>query len=178
MRAILMLCVVGAFGVATARAEPIEMTVNVIGDTGVGESLGSVTFENSRFEGVMIGPDLSGLPPGIHGFHVHAKPDCGTGLKDGEETAGVAAGGHYDPQRTDSHEGPYGRGHLGDLPVLHVDEDGTATIPVLAPRLELADLRGRAVIVHQDGDNYSDDPEPLGGGGSRIACGVIPRKDS
>ena len=178
MRAIVMLFAVGTIGTAAVQAEPIETTINAIGDMGVGESLGKVTFGTSRFEGVIIRPDLSGLPPGIHGFHVHAKPDCGTGIKDGEETAGVAAGGHFDPRRTGSHEGPYGRGHLGDLPVLHVAEDGTATTPVLAPRLNLADLRGRAVIVHQGGDNYSDEPQPLGGGGSRIACGIIPVKDS
>jgi Cu-Zn family superoxide dismutase len=28
-------------------------------------------------------------------------------------------------------------------------------------------------MVHTGGDNYSDTPAPLGGGGARIACGVI-----
>jgi len=27
-------------------------------------------------------------------------------------------------------------------------------------------------MIHAGGDNYSDQPEPLGGGGGRIACGV------
>ena len=34
-------------------------------------------------------------------------------------------------------------------------------------------LRGKAVIIHASGDNYSDQPAPLGGGGARIACGVF-----
>lgn len=28
-------------------------------------------------------------------------------------------------------------------------------------------------MVHEGGDNYSDDPKPLGGGGARVACGVV-----
>jgi Cu-Zn family superoxide dismutase len=28
-------------------------------------------------------------------------------------------------------------------------------------------------MIHEGGDNYSDEPAPLGGGGARIACGVI-----
>jgi Cu-Zn family superoxide dismutase len=28
-------------------------------------------------------------------------------------------------------------------------------------------------MIHQGGDNYSDDPKKLGGGGARVACGVI-----
>ena len=47
-----------------------------------------------------------------------------------------------------------------------------ATIPVLAPRMKLKHLRKKAVMIHAGGDNYSDDPKPLGGGGARMACGV------
>jgi Cu-Zn family superoxide dismutase len=28
-------------------------------------------------------------------------------------------------------------------------------------------------MIHAGGDNYSDQPVPLGGGGARIACGVV-----
>jgi Copper/zinc superoxide dismutase (SODC) len=34
------------------------------------------------------------------------------------------------------------------------------------------DVKGRSVMIHAGGDNYSDQPAPLGGGGARIACGV------
>lgn len=48
--------------------------------------------------------------------------------------------------------------------------------PVLAPRLKsLADVDNRALMVHAGGDNHSDHPQPLGGGGARIVCGVIKR---
>lgn len=84
----------------------------------------------------------------------------------------MAAGGHFDPQNTNTHQGPYSNGHLVDLPVLYVDADGQAHTPILAPRLKTSDLNGLAVMVHENGDNYSDTPA-LGGGGERIACGRI-----
>jgi Cu-Zn family superoxide dismutase len=86
---------------------------------------------------------------------------------------GLAAGGHYDPAGSKHHGAPWGDGHLGDLPSLYVDPYGKAVTPVLAPRLKLADLKGRSLMIHAGGDNYSDKPAPLGGGGARVACGVI-----
>jgi len=84
-----------------------------------------------------------------------------------------AAGGHLDPQGTKRHGEPWGDGHLGDLPALYVAADGSASNPVLAPRLKLADVKNRALMVHVGGDNHADHPAPLGGGGARMACGVI-----
>lgn len=129
-----------------------------------GQSLGEVVFEDTPY-GLLITPKLTNLPPaGLHGFHLHEHPNCGD--------KGMNAGGHFDPRHTNTHQGPYGNGHLGDLPVLATDSKGSATIPLLAPRLKTADLAGRALMIHAGGDTYSDTP-PLGGGGARIGCGVI-----
>ena len=84
----------------------------------------------------------------------------------------TAGGGHFDPQNTNSHQGPYGQGHLGDLAALYVDARGKASTPTLAPRIKTTDLKGLTVMVHAGGDNYTNNP-PLGGGGARIACGVV-----
>lgn len=127
------------------------------------QALGTVVFNDSPY-GLLISPDLANLPAGLHGFHLHQHPDCGND--------GMSAGAHYDPANTNSHKGPYGNGHLGDLPVLYVSNEGKANTPTLAPRLKLADLKGLTLMVHANGDNYSDTP-PLGGGGAREACGVI-----
>ena len=54
-------------------------------------------------------------------------------MKEGKPSAAEAAGGHLDPQHSGKHEGPDGMGHLGDLPVLVVNNDGKATDPVMAP---------------------------------------------
>jgi Cu-Zn family superoxide dismutase len=87
--------------------------------------------------------------------------------------AAMAAKGHYDPEDTKKHAGPEGDGHKGDLPVLEVAADGTAQVTLTAPRLKVADAQGRALMIHAGGDNYSDQPKPLGGGGARSACGVV-----
>ena len=114
------------------------------------------------------------MPAGVHGFHVHENGSCEPGMKDGKAVAALAAGGHFDPQKTGKHLGPYADGHLGDLPAIYVTADGMANDPVLAPRLKkISEIEGKALMVHAGGDNHSDHPLPLGGGGERFACGVI-----
>jgi Cu-Zn family superoxide dismutase len=147
-----------------------DIEIHKVSAEGVGDSIGTVTVEESDY-GLMLTPDLSGLSPGMHGFHMHQNPSCEPAEKDGKMTAAAAAGGHFNPDDGE-HHGPYQEGHLGDLPVLMVDQEGNATTPVVAPRLELSDLQGHALMIHQGGDTYAPEPE-LGGGGARVACGVI-----
>lgn len=162
----------GILMAAPAFAADVVVKMNRITDQGIAQDMGRVTLTDTKY-GLLIVPMLNGLKPGIPGFHVHEKADCGPGMKEGTVKAGIAAGGHFDPAGTGKHEGPYGEGHMGDLPALFVDQDGKAATPVLAPRLKLADIKGRSLMIHQGGDNYSDKPE-LGGGGARVACGIIP----
>lgn len=141
--------------------------------SGPGKAVGTISVTATPY-GVLFTPALTGLPPGLHGFHLHEKPSCAAGEKDGKTMAALGAGGHFDPAATSRHEGPYGNGHLGDLPPLYIDAQGNGTQPVLAPRLKLEQLKGHALMLHAGGDNHADHPEKLGGGGARIACGVIP----
>lgn len=155
------------FWTLTAVAETTEITVyKIIPNSNTSQvKLGTITARDTQY-GLLLTPDLNTLPPGIHGMHIHEQASCADG--------GLAAGGHLDPQKTEQHLGPYhGQGHLGDLPALTVTADGNATQPVLAPRLKVIDLKGHSIIIHAGGDNYSDTP-PMGGGGARIACGIIP----
>lgn len=154
-------------------AGELEIHLNLVNEQGIGKDIGTITASDSSY-GLLLVPHLSGLLPGIHGFHIHQNPNCGPAMKDGKQVPALAAGGHLDPAGTGRHEGPYGSGHLGDLPILYVGNDGNATLPVLAPRLKVADLKGHSVMIHAGGDNYSDQPAKLGGGGARVACGVIP----
>ncbi len=145
----------------------IVVDMQTVSDDGQSKSIGTVTLSKSKY-GVLITPNLHDLTPGTHGFHVHEFPSCAD--------KAMAAGGHMDPAKTEKHEGPYEhQGHLGDLPILIVDKDGNATLPGLAPRLTLKEFQNHALMIHLNGDNYSDTPEKLGGGGARIACGVIPK---
>ena len=154
-----------------AFAEPV-VTLRLVDEKGIGAEVGKVTIAESKY-GLVFTPELQGLPPGLHGFHVHQNPSCEPMEKDGKMVPALAAGGHLDPAGTNRHGEPWGDGHLGDLPPLFVDAQGRATQPVLAPRLKVVDVAGRSLLVHAGGDNHSDHPAPLGGGGARVACGVI-----
>ena len=44
---------------------------------------------------------------------------------------------------------------------------------VSSKRLTLEELADKALVLHEGGDNFSGPPRPLGGGGKRIACGLI-----
>ena len=135
--------------------EHISIPVELLGHKG-NTAIGEVVAVKTAY-GVAFYPNLKGLVPGIHGFHVHENPDCGMN------------------DNTGRHSSPWDdNGHFGDLPALAVAPDGTATTPVLGPRIkELSEIRGRALMIHVGGDNHSDHPKPLGGGGGRLACGVI-----
>ncbi len=133
--------------------------------TAAEQDLGIVTITETPY-GLLFMPQLKGLAPGVHGFHIHQNSSC--------DDHGMSAGGHYDPKKTNKHLGPYNdKGHLGDLPALYVNSDGTVTMPVLAPRLKSIDqIKKHALMIHEGGDTYSDVPN-LGGGGARMECGII-----
>lgn len=150
----------------------VVVQMNQVNDKGTGASVGEVTVSETEY-GLVFTPALQGLPPGMHGFHLHQNASCEPKEKDGKMVPAGAAGAHYDPMTSNAHGTPWGKGHLGDLPPLYVDSNGTATQPVLAPRLKISDLKGRALMFHSGGDNHADHPMPLGGGGGRVACGVI-----
>ena len=171
---VLPLALLASFGLGAAAqaAGGKTVTMNAISPDGVGASVGTITLEDSA-GGLVLQPNLKGLPPGQHGFHLHAKASCAPGKQDGKMAAGIAAGGHFDPGATKKHLGPDAMGgHKGDLPVLKASEKGINQT-VTAPQLKVTDVRGRALMIHEGGDNYTDTPE--NGGGGRIACGVVPK---
>jgi Cu-Zn family superoxide dismutase len=172
MRRALVLILLIVLSAGYAFGEELIIQMYKVDKKGVGIKIGTITATDSSY-GVLLSPNLKNLSPGAHGFHLHKNPDCRPATKGTKVVAALGAGGHYDPDNTHRHEGPYGKGHLGDLPVLYVEDDGRAVIPVLAPRLKTSDLKAHSFVIHAGGDNYSDRPKKLGGGGSRAACGVI-----
>lgn len=159
---------------AAASAHAAELSVELRTADAAATVVGTVRITETPY-GLAFYPQLQGLPPGVHGFHVHENASCAAGTdKEGKPVPAGGAGGHLDPARSGHHGEPWGDGHLGDLPPLVVLADGHASQPVLGPRLKLADVKNRALMVHAGGDNHADHPAPLGGGGLRVACGVIP----
>lgn len=147
--------------------------MNQISADGVGEAAGTVTIRQTK-AGLELAVDLAKMSPGEHGFHMHEKGSCDPADKDGKKAAGQAAGGHFDPGATKLHKGPGGGGHKGDLPKLTIPENGKLKTKLTVEGLTSADVEGRTLMIHAGGDNYSDTPKPLGGGGDRVVCGVIP----
>lgn len=174
MRTLLLATAAAMLVSGAAFAASTTVPMSAISEVGPTDPVGSVTFEDSA-KGLVVKTDLWSLPPGPHGFHMHQNPSCDGAMQEAIAVPGGAAGGHYDPMGTGKHMGPESKaGHKGDLPFITVDDGGKSKQTLLAPNLKLADLANRSVIVHQGGDNYADRPQPLGGGGRRIACGIVP----
>jgi Cu-Zn family superoxide dismutase len=121
---------------------------------------------------VKIHLEAKGLPPGVHGFHIHQTGKC-------EPPSFTSAGDHLNP--THKQHGFYNpKGfHAGDLPNIQVAADGTVRADVESKNVTLKKgepnslLRkgGTSLVIHEKADDYVTDPS--GNSGSRIACGVI-----
>jgi Cu-Zn family superoxide dismutase len=124
--------------------------------------------------GVLINLKLTGLPPGWHAIHLHAKGDC-------SDAAFERAGGHINHATPKPHgllnpQGP----DFGDLPNIYAAADGTVNAELFTQlvslrgagsRERLLDADGSSIVVHANRDDYRT--QPIGGAGARIACAVV-----
>jgi len=159
---------------SAAVASDINVDMYAATPSGPGAHVGTVIIGNAG-KGAVFSLDLKGMQPFTkHGFHIHENGICAPAEKDGKVVPALAAGGHWDPMHTGKHEGWQGQGHLGDLPRLEVDSKGQLSGKFTVPRItDISILKGLAMMVHLNGDNYADVPKKLGGGGARMFCGVI-----
>ena len=137
-----------------------------------GSVVGKARFEQTP-SGVLMFVDVTGLPPGGHGIHLHGTGACAPDFK--------AAKGHVNPGQTPhglrNPDGP----DNGDLPNLYVAADGSAKAEFFTTRVSVAegdapallDGDGSAVIIHDQPDDHMT--QPIGGAGGRIGCGIIKR---
>ena len=87
-----------------ASGGELEVPVYLISAEGVHESIGTIVLRDGP-EGLSVIPDLRGLEPGRHAFHIHENGDCGPGVSDGKTVAGLAAGPHYGHGSHEGHDG-------------------------------------------------------------------------
>lgn len=146
---------------AQAVLQPTTVTQPVAGQA----VAGVIDFDQMKDGSVRVSGSVRHLAPGSQvGFHIHEKGVC-----EGDATS---AGGHFNPGGT-AHGQP-GKGHAGDLPMLHADANGTASIDYVSRDLKLigpTGIIGRGLIVHRDADDYKT--QPTGNAGPRLACAVI-----
>lgn len=102
-------------------------------------------------------------PVGPHGFHLHEFGTCRVG---NPQDPFQAAGGHWNPD-----DQPHGN-HAGDFPVLF-SNNGYARMCFFTNRFNVREIIGKAVIIHQNPDDYRT--QPAGDAGKRLACGVVQR---
>ena len=137
-----------------------------------GKTIGSATLIQTP-NGVLISAEVTDLPPGVHGFHIHEVGRC--------EGAFESAGGHYNPRGAQHGYMVAGGPHAGDMPNQTVEQDGKLKAEVFNPyvtftggQAPLFDQDGSALVVHATADDYRT--QPSGNAGDRIACGVIQQR--
>lgn len=134
-----------------------------------GEAVGSTELIPSP-NGTWLRVELTDVPPGEHAFHLHETGAC-------EAPDFESAGGHLNPARVEHGFLDDDGVHAGDLPNVHVPEEGALRLDVFAPGVvleeHLSDADGAAVVMHEGPDDYRTNP--AGAAGPRIACGVVER---
>jgi Cu-Zn family superoxide dismutase len=151
-------------------ASSASATIAGAGDSQVAGAVTAVPMG----DGVHFNGTITGLAPDSdHGFHVHETGDC-------SDPANGSAGSHFNPGGG-THGGPdAATRHAGDMPNLHADAAGTATVDVHLSGVGLGthdatDVVGKAIVIHEGKDDYTT--QPSGGSGKPIACGVITMTD-
>jgi Cu-Zn family superoxide dismutase len=129
---------------------------------------GTVNFTEEK-NGLTVIARVANVPPGAHGFHIHAAGNCAD--------KGMAAGGHFNPDKS-----PHGlypmdgamKAHAGDMGNIVIQPDGKGDFSVFMPGLTLTSgkyaVNGLSIILHEKKDDFS---QPTGNAESRIACGII-----
>ena len=139
------------------------------GDSGV---KGLVKLTQKNGEKCKISAEITGLTPGLHGFHIHEFGNLTEGCK--------TAGPHYNPEGK-THGGPdMEERHVGDLGNVTAGEDGVAKYEIEDHLVMLSGEKsviGRSFVVHAGIDDLGQGGHELskttGNAGGRLACGVI-----
>ena len=153
------------FAAACAHSKG-PMATATLDSTSGSTAKGVVHFQSAGDDGVEVVADLTGVPPGVHGFHVHEKGDCGNNAAN--------AGGHFNPSGM-VHGAPDAVSHhAGDFGNVTADDKGEVharfTTHSITINTGANGVVGHAVVLHGNADDLVS--QPAGNAGPRIACGV------
>lgn len=139
---------------------------------GAAEVKGVVQFTQEGDGPTTVTGKISGLRPGLHGFHVHALGDTTNGC--------MSTGPHFNPLGKEHGAPTDDNRHAGDLGNVTVGTDGTVEFSIIDSQIPLSgphSIVGRAVVVHADPDDLGKGGHELskstGNAGGRLACGVV-----
>lgn len=115
---------------------------------------------------------ITGLAPGLHGFHLHEYGDTTNGC--------MSTGAHFNPNKM-THGAPGDEiRHAGDLGNIVANADGVAEATIVDNQIPLTgpdSVVGRALVVHELEDDLGKGGHELslttGNAGGRLACGVV-----
>jgi Cu-Zn family superoxide dismutase len=153
----------------TVATEPVTAVCNLeeIGGSGVTGTLNFVQDGDT----VTITGEVTGLTPGLHGFHVHESGD----LSDKEK--GESARGHFNPTGHPHGHAEDAERHVGDLGNIEANAEGVATVNITDTVIRLNGehpIVGKAMVVHADEDKFT---QPTGDAGGRVAFGLVELKE-
>lgn len=167
MKKLVLLSIALLFVVSCASMSPGPTAMATLSPTSGSSAMGTVRLTQLGDGSVRVNVDLTGVPTGVHGFHIHEKGDCGDN--------GNAAGGHYNPTGTPHGAPAADAHHAGDFGNVTTDDSGrvrheftTRSITVEAGPTSAV---GHAIILHANPDDLVT--QPTGNAGARIACGVV-----
>ncbi|KAG8478882.1 hypothetical protein CXB51_028728 [Gossypium anomalum] len=139
----------------------------ITGDTNVG---GFIHFTQIPNGITHVQGKITGLSPGLHGFHIHALGDTTNGCN--------STGPHFNPLKKDHGAPSDGERHAGDLGNIIAGADGVAEVSIKDWQIPLSgqhSILGRAVVVHADPDDLGKGGHELskttGNAGARVGCG-------
>jgi len=160
--------VVAITGCASTTADKLPSAAAVMEAKNGSSVSGTVDFTELNDGEILVRVNLDGVPPGVHGFHVHENGDCSA-------NDGTSAGGHFNPDAK-QHGGPHATSHhAGDLGNVTANDSGEVRTEMVTSSITLDggshSVIGRAVILHAKPDDLTS--QPTGNAGGRIACGVI-----
>jgi Cu-Zn family superoxide dismutase len=163
---VLIALATGALACAHSKSGPMAMAS--LAPTTGNTANGTVHFQElANHGGVEVQVDLTGVPPGVHGFHVHENGNCGDN--------GQAAGGHFNPTSMPHAAPDAASHHAGDFGNVTADAKGEVHTTFVTQSITVSpgsnSVVGHAIVLHAAPDDLTT--QPSGNAGARIACGVV-----